>query len=114
MSSDYLEITKAVGDWLINDEIGLSSQTLASWFLGGKAKKDYYIHHPHDPSDLMRCKRLVDGIPGGVLLIGGAGGLSHGWKIVVEHWNELMALLEEEYRTDSAPKTYKRMKELGL
>lgn len=114
MSSNYLEITKAIGDWLINDEAGLSSQTLASWFLGGKAKKDYYVHHPYDPSDLMRCKRLVDGIPGGILLIGGAGELSPEWKIVVEHWNELTALLEEEYPTGAAPKTYQRMKDLGL
>lgn len=63
-------------------------------------------HHPRDPSDLCRCLSVSPEAPTHMR------GKSPEWTVLVDHWDELAALLREEHPTGSGPKTYARMQEL--
>lgn len=70
-------------------------------------------HHPHDPSDLLRCMRYCDerGIDTDCLRSRMAG-RSATWDRLLPEWDALVALLREEMntRTDGlAPRTYIEM-----
>lgn len=89
--------------------MGLSARTIANAFgnaCGG-------VHHPHDPSDLIRCRNYCNahGITP-AMLRERVSGLSPEWLALAGEWPELLALLAEEEPTRRAPRTYARMREL--
>lgn len=83
--------------------MGLSAQAIAG------SGKD----HPHDPSDLLRCINYCRGQVSTDQLKRRMVGRSQEWDRLLPHWDELVALLEEEMetRTDNrAPRTYAEMR----
>lgn len=104
-------------DWLVNGEVGRSSKRIASVASCGKAVQNQW-DHPHDPDDLRRCLMLVEQIPEVREDFPTLAQCSPEWKAIVDHWDELVALLKAEggpkWSTDmfTAAKTYARMKEL--
>lgn len=62
--------------------------------------------YPRDPSDLCRCLVVSPNPPDHMR------GKSPEWTVLVDHWDELTALLKSEHASGSEPKTYARMKEL--
>lgn len=86
--------------------LGLSAQAIAG---GGN-------HHPHDPSDLLRCVDYCEsrGISTDTLRTRMAN-RSTQWARLVPEWENLVELLRHEMdtRTDRrAPRTYTEMKRL--
>ncbi|HZK31817.1 MAG TPA: hypothetical protein VFC72_02785 [Corynebacterium sp.] len=85
--------------------VGLSAQAMHAVKLGRKGR----TNHPLDPADLCRCINAH-----GPATPEYMRGVSPSWDTLVDHWDELVTLLEQEQAegTGRARKTYRRMKEL--
>lgn len=109
------DLSMKVCEWMSMGKVGVSSATMASIALGLK-KPVYGTHfgYPYDPADLNRCRILVKHIPEIRDSFKKIGRRVPGFKPILDNWDELIALLDEEMQknTGSAPRTYARMKEL--
>lgn len=108
------EIQQAMS-WLLNANTGMSSECLMATMLNGGPVEGITretCFHPHDPSDFNRCVELLKAVPSFRERLDLMKGVSNKWAVLVEHWDELENLLNEETKNRSAPKTYARMKEL--
>ena len=95
--------------WLRGPDTGLSSKTIWRFMMGVKyGDRDSY---PYDPADFGRCYRLLKAFPEWRARIGEMATVA-GWRLLVEHWDELERLYEEEFPSGRAPKLYARMREL--
>lgn len=117
---------EGIDKWLQSDDVGQSSLFMlhvlgnvgASYIhlAGHKLREDDESPpHPHDPSDLWRCIKLLQSVPQLVPELPRMANYSPHWRVLVEHWDELTQLFEQERagRDEwSAPKTYNRMQEL--
>lgn len=77
-----------------------------SYGLSAYAIKHGGTDYPHDPSDLCRCLRVSPSAPKHMR------DRSPEWRVLVDNWDELAALLREEHPNGTAPKLYRRMKDL--
>lgn len=113
-----ISIPKAAQEWLIHGERGISSEAIFSRLTGLELGGGWFTDHPSDPSDLMRCRRLLESVPEFAARFGEMAGRSLVWKRLVKKWPGLCRLMDQEVPgwrdgTGSAPKTYRRMKDLG-
>ncbi len=103
--------------WIAGGDTGTSSKTI--WAVMQMVEPEY-ASVPSDPSDFGRCYRLLKLIPEwreGLSLVSRR---YPEWTALVEHWDELTALYEDElvngpknkHGDRMAQKTYDRMKEL--
>jgi hypothetical protein len=100
-------------DWFMSDDTGISSRVIWSVMTGVDCKDRLYGGgYPNDPSDFGRCRRLLQKFPHWRNRLDEVSDRYPEWKPLVEHWDELNRLYEEEYPTGVAPKLYDRMKEL--
>lgn len=88
---------------------------MAQFLLGGAPTN---IAHPHDPDDFARCRKLLEAVPELAPRLNEMKAASSVWASLVEAWDELCRLMDEEapeWREGkgSSPKTYARMKALG-
>lgn len=105
----------AIARWFAEGEVGASSRCMASVVIRVKTDGSY----PLDPDDLNRCLKLVKAAPGVKRHFHRIRKLGKEWRAVIDHWGELEKMFIEEAGLDwskarSAPKTYHRMKALGL
>lgn len=87
-------------DLLSHAVIGLSAEAIS-----GRGS-----HHPHDPSDLVRCVAYCESRG---VTVAHMANRSTAWSRLVPEWDRLVALLrhEVETRTDgNAPETYREMR----
>lgn len=109
------EIQQAMS-WLFSGNTGLSSECIMATLLCGEKVKNTDLYrasaYPRDPSDFKRCVELLKAVPSFRERLDLMKGVSNKWAVLVEHWDELENLLNEEIKNRSAPKTYARMKEL--
>lgn len=107
--------------WQICGDTGLSSQCLAATIMtqGETVKlKHYYARqHPLDGGDLNRCVQLLRHVPELREHLAIMRPVSEYWAVLVDHWDELEAILNKELQHGKADKslsgtTYRRMKEL--
>lgn len=97
-------------EWFANGETGSSSETMACAIAGiSRSRKS----HPYDPADFNRCVKFLAAVPEARQHMDKVAAISDVWAILVEHWDELEGLLDEELPQGTAPKLYDRMKELG-
>jgi hypothetical protein len=102
----------AVG-WLLNGDTGISSQTIWSVMMGKRINQSHwYADVPHDPSDFGRCYRLLKVMPSWRARLPEVAAKYKAWKPLVDAWDELTALYEEELPNGTAPKLYRRMEQL--
>jgi hypothetical protein len=103
--------------WFTTDS-GMSSMTIASVLVpelrqACLARLDYDAGFwPRDPDDFGRCHRLLALIPDGVARLGEVSAAYPKWSRLVAAWRELASLYEEERPNGTAPKLYRRIKEL--
>ena len=67
--------------------------------------------HPLDPSDLRRCRLLVEAVPVIAERLQEMATCSPTWARIVAHWDELCSLMDSEapdwrHMRGRAPKTY--------
>lgn len=110
--------------WLNSGEQGLSSQSIFTKLSGLNITGHWSrwgLQAPGDPDDLRRCILLLDMVPEWRSRLFEMAVVSDEWAIAARHWTELEELFDKEcpeWRTNKytwrAPKTYERMKEIGL
>jgi hypothetical protein len=108
-----LNIHQKLLAWFAGDDTGLSSKHMAAVAGGLKGNG----RTPADPDDLGRCLRLVEAVPEVREHFPAIAASTEQWGAVITHWDELEALYRKEsrgLRYFNAPKTYDRMKALGL
>jgi hypothetical protein len=95
--------------WLENGEKGLSSKAML-WICYGEGKVD--TSHPYDPSDFLRCHELVKVVPEikeRFHILKEAG---KEWSSLVDNWDKLAELLEEQLQSGKDNGMYEFMKTL--
>lgn len=101
--------------WLETGERGISSETIAHRMVPGLMFESMNLFGecaPSDPSDLDRCRKLLEAVPSFRPRLPEMARVSAQWGVLVEHWDELIALLMEELPNAEAPRCYERMREL--
>lgn len=107
-------------DWLLNARTGTAARAMLACLLGIDLKNPYErTEHPRDPSDFRLCLDLLDRFPDWRARLGELGRLSEEWARLVRHWEEIETVCRAEIQAGGetsrrAPRTYVRMKELGL
>lgn len=99
--------------WLRNGDTGLSSETIWSVMMGQYPSRQHWRPTtPSDPSDFGRCYRLLEVMPEWRGRLEEVAEKYPEWRGLVDAWDELTALYEEELPSGTAPKLYERMHEL--
>jgi len=117
-----MNITHDMIEWLANGWRGVSSNTIFTTLTGMDALGSWRGSHPLDPDDFRRCVILLEQCPALKAEFHRMAEVSEPWKKLVENYDRLVALMDEEcagvdWRERnsrwSAPKTYELMKEFG-
>lgn len=109
--------------WLASGERGISSEAIVSQLTGSQVGRGWSgDDHPYDPGDFRRCEMLLRAYPLARLVFPALmPARSRVWARLVEHWEELVELIESESpgafdraasHGRSAPKAYALMCEL--
>lgn len=99
------------GEWFRGRDTGTSSFTIFFVMTGTYIPRGNY-DVPHDPADFGRCYRLLNLFPKWKTRMPEVAVRFPEWRRLVERWDELTKLYEEESPAKTAPKLYARMKEL--
>jgi len=102
----------SLAEWYRSAHCGISSATIAHVLGGGPLLDPFRADAPYDPSDFERCRRVVDIFPGWRERLGEVADRYPIWRGIVDAWDELVALLDEERPSGRAPKLYARIKQL--
>lgn len=111
-------LSEALINWLATGQRGTSSNTIVSHLTSYNANSKGFGHdHPHDPADLIRCRRLLEACPELAARFHLMRNVSPVWSALVDNWEDLCTCLDTElphWRTGggSAPATYKAMKSI--
>jgi hypothetical protein len=109
-----MPFNERVNTWIVSADVGQSSKTIWAAMLGLDQGEDG-INHPHDPSDLGRCLRLLELMPEWKPRLPELAALDPCWHALVEHWDDLASSMEDEVgiaweKGKSAPATYALMR----
>jgi|AntAceMinimDraft_9_1070365.scaffolds.fasta_scaffold12483_5 hypothetical protein len=92
--------------WIANGNVGMSSKTIWNCLIGNT---DYRISHPYDPDDFSRCYQLLEAIPEWRGELDKLKPLSRAWNNLVENWDNLTKMFEENQQTD-----WKNKEKIGM
>lgn len=103
--------------WLETGDRGLSSETIFYYMTKMPIIEADDISHPHDASDLARCRLLLEAVPEFEARKEELGSISNHWRALMNHWPMLCMTMDKESpnwrkREGSAPDTYKLMNSL--
>ena len=87
-------ITESAQEWLLKGDRGISSETIFGAITGLVINRSKYP--PSDPADFYRCYRLIKAVPKWKLELHKVAELSKTWKNVIDNWDKLSELLEEQ------------------
>ncbi|WP_319780031.1 hypothetical protein [Maridesulfovibrio sp.] len=106
---------KLLTQWLDNGRRGVSSNAIATRLSGiGCGAESPFGNYPHDPSDFLRCEKLLDAVPSFRDRLDEMREESPEWAALVDAWEEIRFLIDLD-RTETperAPRAYKRMHEI--
>lgn len=103
--------------WLAGGNRGVSADTIVQHLTGLPALAGGYPDVPYDPGDLKRCRALLERVPELVEHFPRMRDCSPEWARLVEHWDALCALMDEEAPNwrdgqSGCPRTSARMRAL--
>lgn len=109
------DLAMKVLQWQASGDVGVSSATMASIALG--LDKPIYGSHfgaPHDPSDMLRCMKLVEAIPEIRNYFPAIASRVPAFKGIIDGWDDLVFVMNRECVGPRwrAPDAYKMIKEL--
>lgn len=96
--------------WERRGERGTSSNTIYAAFTGGATPQ--WAGVPRDPDDYRRCRQLLEVIPEWRQSLHVVAGRFPVFAPMVERWNEMDALYDEESPSGTCPKLFDLMQEL--
>lgn len=112
-----MRVSPAAAWWWVHGERGVSSETIFDWLVWGEVRR--FAHHPLDPDDFRRCELLLRAVPELRGRLSEMATVSPEWAGLVERWDEIAALIEEEApgiyegdRSSRAPKSYALMRSI--
>lgn len=110
-------LSKEAIEWLSSGERGISSEAMFTNITGVDALGEWAPHTPSDPSDFMRCRKLLKKCPEINDQRNKMRHVNAQWAVLMDHWEDLCEILDAEapdFRNGngSAPKTYAAMKEI--
>lgn len=100
---------KDIAEWLVSDDCGVSSKTMAAIALGADKGR---LNAPHDPSDFGRCYRLVKKVPAIRTAFDRIGEIEPRFAGILLNWDELCSLYERDLHTGQSKELYLRIKAL--
>ncbi|MDP8648028.1 hypothetical protein [Serratia marcescens] len=103
------EELKAIAEWFVSRDTGISSETMAAIHLGAEKGR---FNPPLDPSDFGRCYRLLEKAPSIRASFSRIGQLCPAFKPLLDNWDELCDLFKQEASSGRAPRLYRRMQDL--
>lgn len=83
--------------WLLHGERGMSS--IAIFHVMDRTFDKQMTAHPHDPADFKRCYGLLKLIPEWKERLPEMKTVSRQWSNLVDHWDELTKMFEENEKT---------------
>lgn len=106
-------IQERMNFWLSHGERGLSSMVIFEILSGHviKIKAEYYAH-PNDPDDFRRCYALLKLIPEWKIELHKLKQISPTWSRLVDNWDKLTELMEDQLKTRKANGMYEFMQRL--
>lgn len=107
-------LSQAAVRWLASGERGASSNTLFS-VLTGVSADNGHTAYPYDPSDLARCRLLLEACPELLPNLPMTRSVCPEWSALVDRWEELCAMMDQETpqwreKIGRAKQTYQTMK----
>lgn len=100
------ETLKKALHWIGNGQVGMSSKTMWNCLIGNK---DFPINHPYDPDDFSRCYKLLEAVPEWKNELHKLKPLSIAWNNLVENWDKLTEMYEQNVREN-----WKNSKKIGM
>ena len=97
--------------WLSQGERGTSSNTIFQTLSGQNIKA--WMSHPCDPDDFRRCYLLLKTIPEWKADLYKLKEISPVWSKLVDNWDKLTSMLEEQMETHKPNGMYEFMESLG-
>ena len=76
---------KAVAEWALSDDVGMSSLCIARTMMGIETDGD----HPYDGGDFRRCEKLLEHIPEFRERLPEMAKVSPVWSALVDRWDEI-------------------------
>ena len=108
MSDIDNEVMLRLTGWLIGKDTGVSSETMVAIYMGHTESKSHFrFNTPWDAWDFGRCVRVVEQIPEIKEAFGKIGKLVPNFKNILENWDELLEVYQQELPNDKFPKLYK-------
>ena len=109
-------IPESAQEWLLKGDRGISSETIFGAITGLVINSSK--HPPADPSDFYRCYKLINAVPEWKSELHKVAELSKTWKNVIDNWDKLSELLEEQIQwrdkgISASNGMYDFMKQLG-
>lgn len=103
-----------LGNWLINGDTGVSSQTMAAIALGATnlSSRGWNVDAPRDPSDFGRCYKLVQHVPEIREHFPRIGKKVKQFAGILANWDELVYLYERDKPKGESTELYNRIREL--
>ena len=101
-----------IGNWLLNEDTGLSSLALCAAALGAEVNDKMGRDYPRDPSDFRRCVDflIIFSPITRNLILRRVAKSSPQWDGLVKVWEQLWDLYEEESAQDNVLKLYDAMR----
>lgn len=104
---------RRIGNWLLGDDTGISSKTMAAIALGSdQGYMSWHVDAPHDPSDFARCYRLVQAVPEIRAAFPRIAERVPPFAGILERWDELCAVFDREAPTGRCVELYAMIKAL--
>jgi len=108
-TSEKSEIENALW-WLKNGEQGISSKTMFKYLSDDNIPLNINSEsHPLDPDDFKRCYKLLKAVPQFKVKLGRMRNISTTWANLVDNWDKLTEMYEENVRTE-----WKNYKKIGM
>ncbi len=102
-------VPKNLAEWLCGRDTGVSSKTIVAAMTGAQTDR---ASIPLDPSDFGRCYRLLKIMPEWRGQMRMVSRRFKEWESLVNAWDQLEKLWEEESPTGNCPKLYALMQKL--
>lgn len=92
--------------WMATGEHGSSSKAMWSCLMHIKSPDN---SHPYDPDDFKRCWKLLNTVPEWKQQLHKLKPLSKAWSNLVDNWDKLTAMYEQNIKED-----WKNYKKVGM
>jgi len=94
--------------WLQHGERGMSSETMWHCCMGNRVER---VSYPYDPDDFSRCYKLLQCVPEwkDKKYMQRIASLCPEWKNLIDNWDKLTDMYEENVRTQ-----WKNYKKIGM